>query len=342
MEQTQVRRERVLSGVQPTGQATLGNYLGAFRQWRTQQEHYDAIFLIVDQHAITVEHSPVALREGTLQMAALLFAIGIDPQRSTVVVQSHVAQHAQLAWLMECTATYGELSRMIQFKEKSKGSAMVRASLFTYPALMAADILLYQTDLVPVGEDQIQHIELTRTVATRFNHAYGEVFVIPRAVIPSVAARVMDLSHPEAKMSKSSSDGQGNIYLLDSDDQIRRKIAKAKTDLFNEVRYVEDDPERAGVRNLLEILAALNDREPKEVASEFQRYGDLKEATADAVVAHLGPIRERYHTLLADRTQLEAWLAIGRERANATASVTLSRAYDAIGYLAPKEARYGD
>ncbi|WP_366526694.1 tryptophan--tRNA ligase [Ferrimicrobium sp.] len=332
----------MLSGVQPTGQATLGNFLGAFRQWRAQQEEYESTFLIVDEHALTVEHNPVALREGTLQMAALLFAIGIDPMHSTVVVQSHVAGHAQLAWLMECTATYGELSRMIQFKDKSRGSAMVRAGLFTYPALMAADILLYQTDLVPVGEDQSQHIELTRTVATRFNHAYGQVFTIPRAAIPPLAARVMDLSHPEAKMSKSSADGQGNIYLLDTDDQIRRKIAKAKTDLFNEVLYVEDDPERAGVRNLLEILAALTDREPKDVAADFQRYGDLKEATATAVIEQLSPIRERYRDYVADRTQLSSWLAMGRERASEVASHTLARAYEAVGFLPSKEVKNGD
>ncbi|WP_298335335.1 tryptophan--tRNA ligase [Ferrimicrobium sp.] len=336
------KRERVLSGVQPTGQATLGNFLGAFRQWRIQQEEYDSTFLIVDQHALTVEHDPAALREGTLQMAALLFAVGIDPTRSTVVVQSHVAGHAQLAWLMECTATYGELSRMIQFKDKSRGSAMVRAGLFTYPALMAADILLYQTDLVPVGEDQSQHIELTRTVATRFNHAYGDIFTIPRAVIPPLAARVMDLSHPEAKMSKSSADGQGNIYLLDSDDQIRRKIAKAKTDLFNEVLYVEDDPSRAGVRNLLEILAVLTDREPKDVASNFERYGDLKEATATAVIEQLSPIRDRYWDYMSDRSQLVSWLSIGRERASEVASQTLSRAYEAIGFLPGKEVTHGD
>jgi len=337
-----VGRERVLSGVQPTGQATLGNYLGAFRQWRRQQDQYDTTFLIVDQHALTVEHDPVALREGTLQMTALLFAVGIDPDRSTVVVQSHVPEHAQLAWLMESTATYGELSRMIQFKEKSKSQSMVRASLFTYPALMAADILLYQTDLVPVGEDQTQHVELTRTIATRFNRAYGEVFTIPRAVIPEVAARVMDLSRPEVKMSKSSADGQGNIYLLDSEEQIRRKIMKAKTDLFNEVQYVEDDQERAGVRNLLEILGALTDRAPKDVAADFDRYGDLKAATADAVIDHLVPIRQRYDTLLADRGQLQSWLALGRERARAKAATTVARAYDAIGYLTAKEVGYGD
>ncbi|KJE77873.1 tryptophan--tRNA ligase [Ferrimicrobium acidiphilum] len=334
--------ERVLSGVQPTGQPTLGNYLGAFRQWRTQQQQYESVFLIVDQHALTVEHQPASLREGTLQMAALLFAVGIDPQRSTVVIQSHVPGHSQLAWLMECTATYGELSRMIQFKDKSKGSAMVRAGLFTYPALMAADILLYQTDLVPVGEDQIQHIELARTVATRFNHAYGEVFTLPRSLIPAVAARVMDLGHPEMKMSKSSADGQGNIYLLDSDDQIRRKIAKAKTDLFNEVQYVEDNPERAGVRNLLEILAALTDREPKEVAADFHRYGDLKEATATAVIEQLSPIRERYQYYLADQAQLESWLAVGRERATRLAASTLERAYDAVGFLPIKEVTLAD
>lgn len=334
--------ERVLSGVQPTGQPTLGNYLGAFRQWRNQQQEYESVFLIVDQHALTVEHNPTALREGTLQMAALLFAIGIDPTRSTVVVQSHVPGHSQLAWLMECTATYGELSRMTQFKDKSKGSAMVRAGLFTYPALMAADILLYQTDLVPVGEDQIQHIELARTVATRFNNSYGNVFTLPRAVIPPVAARVMDLSHPEMKMSKSSVDGQGNIYLLDSDDQIRRKIAKAKTDLFNEVQYVEDNPERAGVRNLLEILSALTDREPKEVAADFQRYGDLKEATATAVIEHLSPIRERYQYYLADQVKLESWLLMGRDRATQIASATLQMAYDAVGFLPPKEVDIAD
>lgn len=324
-------RERLLSGVQPSGRATLGNFLGVFQQWRESQAEFDSIFLVVDQHAITVEHDPAELRERVREMTALLLAAGIDPDRATIVRQSQVAAHSQLAWVLECTVTYGELTRMTQFKDKSRRHQTISAGLFTYPALMAADILLYDAEVVPVGEDQVQHLELTRVIAQRFNHRYGETFRLPRAVVPKVAARVMDLAEPTAKMSKSS-DSAGNVYLLDSDADIRRKVMRAKTDSFNEVVYRPDDPDRAGVTNLLEILAGLTGESPEALAMQFTGYGALKEAVADAVTGALTPVRERTQELLAHPTTLDEVLARGRERAETLASAKLEEVYARVGF----------
>jgi tryptophanyl-tRNA synthetase len=326
-----VVRERLLSGVQPSGRATLGNFLGVFQQWRESQAEFDSIFLVVDQHAITVEHDPAELRERVREMTALLLAAGIDPDRATIVRQSQVAAHSQLAWVLECTVTYGELTRMTQFKDKSRRHQTISAGLFTYPALMAADILLYDAEVVPVGEDQVQHLELTRVIAQRFNHRYGETFRLPRAVVPKVAARVMDLAEPTAKMSKSS-DSAGNVYLLDSDADIRRKVMRAKTDSFNEVVYRPDDPDRAGVTNLLEILAGLTGESPEALAMQFTGYGALKEAVADAVTGALAPVRERTQELLAHPTTLDEVLARGRERAETLASAKLEEVYARVGF----------
>jgi tryptophanyl-tRNA synthetase len=326
-----VVRERLLSGVQPSGRATLGNFLGVFQQWRESQAEFDSIFLVVDQHAITVEHDPAELRERVREMTALLLAAGIDPDRATIVRQSQVAAHSQLAWVLECTVTYGELTRMTQFKDKSRRHQTISAGLFTYPALMAADILLYDAEVVPVGEDQVQHLELTRVIAQRFNHRYGETFRLPRAVVPKVAARVMDLAEPTAKMSKSS-DSAGNVYLLDSDADIRRKVMRAKTDSFNEVVYRPDDPDRAGVTNLLEILAGLTGESPEALAMQFTGYGALKEAVADAVTGALAPVRERTQELLAHPTTLDEVLARGHERAETLASAKLEEVYARVGF----------
>lgn len=324
-------RERLLSGVQPSGRATLGNFLGAFQQWRESQAEYASIFLVVDQHAITVEHDPSELRARVHEMTALLLAAGIDPERSIVVRQSQVPAHSQLAWVLECTVTFGELSRMTQFKDKSRRHQTITAGLFTYPALMAADILLYDAEVVPVGEDQVQHLELTRVIAQRFNNRYGETFKLPRAVVPKVAARVMDLAEPTAKMSKSS-DSPSNVYLFDSDEDIRRKVMRAKTDSFGEVVYRPDDPDRAGVTNLLEILAGLTGEVPEALAMRFENYGALKEAVADAITTALAPVRERARELLARPRVLDEVLAAGRDRAVGIARAKLEEVYARVGF----------
>jgi len=326
-----VVRERLLSGVQPSGRATLGNFLGAFRQWRESQTEYESIFLIVDQHAITVEHDPAELGRRVREMAALLVAAGIDPDRSMIVRQSQIPAHSQLAWVLECTVTYGELTRMTQFKDKSRRQHTISAGLFTYPALMAADILLYDAEVVPVGEDQLQHLELTRVIAQRFNHRYGETFTLPRAVVAKVAARVMDLAEPTVKMSKSR-DSAGNVYLFDSDAEIRRKVMRAKTDSFNEVSYRPEDPERAGVTNLLEILAGLTGESPEALALRFEGYGALKEAVADAVTSAIGPVRERLRELLARPEDLDELLTAGAARASRVARAKLEEVYARVGF----------
>ena len=265
---------RVLSGVQPSGDFHLGNYLGALRQWVAHQDDHDAFYCIVDLHALTLEIDPGRLRPRTLDAAVNLLAAGLDPGVCTLFVQSHVPEHPRLAWLLECTATMGELRRMTQFKDKGKGQEAARVGLFTYPVLMAADILRYDAERVPVGDDQRQHLELAREVAVRFNNRYGPVFTVPEAAIPAVGARVMDLQHPERKMSKSLESPLGTIAVLDEPDEIQRKVKKAVTDTDGEVRY---DPEaKPGLSNLLELLAAATDRRPEEVAAGYSRYGDLK------------------------------------------------------------------
>src|SRR5262245_10918817 len=301
---------RILSGITPSGPLTLGNYLGALRRFVELQQSPDAtphggsngFYFVADLHAMTTAHEPRRLHELTLETSALFIAAGLDPERSTVFVQSHVREHVELAYLLECTVYVGELGRMIQFKEEG-GRPKTRASLFTYPCLMAADILLYDTQAVPVGGDQDQHVELARDLAIRFNREYGETFVVPELARAVLAARVADLADPTAKMSKSAPEtAMGVIRMLDAPDVIRRKLSRAVTDSDTEVRY---DPEhKPGVSNLLDILGALEDSDPREVATRFSSYGDLKRACTDAVIAALEPIQIRHRALMADPSEL--------------------------------------
>ncbi len=323
----------MLSGIKPTGRVHLGNYLGALRHWVTEQHEADSFYTVVDLHALTIEHDPAQLRERTLELARILVAVGVDPDVATLFIQSHVAEHAELSWLMEATVTYGELHRMIQFKEKSEGQESVRAALLTYPALMAADILLYDADRVPVGEDQRQHLELSRDLAIRFNHHYGETFVVPEATVPTVGARIMDLQNPTSKMGKSSESGQGTIYLLDDPSEISKKLRRAVTDAEGEVRF--DVAEKPGVSNLLSILGAATGRTPQEAAAGYTQYGPLKADTAEAVVELLRPVQERYRELASDPGATDAILRKGAQKAEQVASATLSRAQRAIGLLPP-------
>jgi tryptophanyl-tRNA synthetase len=323
--------DRVLSGIQPTGVMQLGNYLGAVRFWVADQHRADAFFCVVDLHALTAEHDPAFLREATMRKAQELLACGLDPEICTLFVQSHVAAHSQLAWLMECTASFGELRRMTQFKDKSDGQEGVRAGLFTYPCLMAADILLYDTDRVPVGDDQRQHLELTRTLALRWNQRYGETFKVPAAAIPKVGARVMDLQEPTAKMSKSRGTPQGRIDVFEAPATIARKIKRAVTDADGEVRY--DPAAKPGVSNLLELLAVTTERTPQEVARGYTQYGPLKADTADAVIEFLRPVQERYRELETHPEHVREVLAKGAVKAGSVADQVLGRAQRAIGLL---------
>ena len=327
---------RVLSCIQPTGVVHLGNYLGALRNWVIGQHECDAFHGIVDLHALTVTDRPGVLGTSTLELAATLFAVGLDPEVATVFVQSHVPEHAQLGWVMECTVSYGELSRMTQFKDKSakREADFVSAGLFTYPALQAADILLYDADEVPVGEDQRQHIEITRDIAMRFNGRFGDTFVVPKIVTPRAGAKVTDLQEPTAKMSKSSNTDAGIVYLLDEPAAILKKFKRAVTDSDGEVRF--DRAEKPGVSNLIEILAACTSRTPQQVAGEYTQYGPLKADAGEAVVEILAPIQHRYHELMGDKAELSRLLRMGAEKARAVASATLERTYTNIGMLSPE------
>ncbi len=329
---------RVLSGIQPTGESMqLGNYLGAVRNWVQMQDGFDAYYCVVDLHAITLDPpEPAALRQRTRIVAAQLLAAGLDPDRCALFVQSHVPEHPRLSWVLECLTGFGEASRMTQFKDKSSRAGADRqgVGLFTYPILQAADILLYQADQVPIGEDQRQHLELTRTLAQRFNARYGQTFVVPEAHIPKAAAKILDLQDPTAKMSKSRPEA-GTIYLSDEAATITKKIKRAVTDLDNEIRY---DPEtKPGVSNLLGILAAFTDRTAEQVALEFsgQGYGHLKTAVAEAVIAFAQPFAARSSELLDDPAELDRILARGAEQARALASVTVADAYAKVGFLPP-------
>ncbi|MFJ5137964.1 tryptophan--tRNA ligase [Streptomyces sp. NPDC088707] len=327
---------RIFSGVKPTGHLTLGNYLGAVRQWVEVDQHKaEALFSVVDLHALTVEHDPARVRRLSRQAATLLLAAGLDPRRCTLFVQSHVDEHARLSYLLECTATDGELRRMIQYKEKSVRARAagegVRLSLLTYPVLMAADILVYGADEVPAGEDQTQHVELTRDLAVRFNQRYGHTFTVPRATRPEVAARVMDLQDPTSKMGKSHANGAGIVYLLDDAETVRRKIMRAVTDSGRDVEY--DREGRPGVANLLDLLAAATGGNPEALAGVYETYGSLKKDTADAVVELLRPLRERHAGLAADPGQVDQVLRDGALRARETARPVVDRAYRAIGLL---------
>jgi tryptophanyl-tRNA synthetase len=322
---------RVFSGIQPTGEVHLGNLLGAIRNWVTDQHEADSVYCVVDLHAITQPHDPAELRASTLRSTQMLMSIGLDPDVCTLFVQSHVHEHTGLSWLLECTASYGELQRMTQFKDKSKKAEFVSAGLLTYPALMAADILLYDTDRVPVGDDQRQHLELTRDVAVRFNQRYGQTFVVPEAAIPRAGARVMDLQTPTNKMSKSALSPQGTINLLDDLKAVEKKIMRAVTDTDTDVRY--DIAAKPGVSNLLSILGACTGRTPEESAVGYAQYGALKKDTAAAVVETLRPIQARFAELSDDPGETARLLAIGAAKAREVAAPVLARALDHMGFL---------
>lgn len=324
---------RVLSCIQPTGDVHLGNYLGALRNWVSGQHEADVFHGIVDLHALTVTDTPGTLGDATVRMAAMLFAVGLDPEVATVFVQSHVPEHTQLGWVMECTVSFGELSRMTQFKDKSakREGDFISAGLFTYPALQAADIVLYDAEEVPVGEDQRQHIEITRDIAIRFNSRFGDTFVVPKAVTPKAGARVMDLQDPTSKMSKSAGSDTGLVYLLEEPAAIMKKFKRAVTDSETEVRY--DRTEKPGVSNLLDILAACSGEPAEALAGRYTQYGPLKSDAGEAVVEMLRPIQARYQELMTDRAELARLLHVGAERAGAVARATLARAYEHIGLL---------
>jgi tryptophanyl-tRNA synthetase len=326
---------RVFSGIQPTGAKHIGNYIGGMRQYVRTQDEGDAFFCIVDLHAITVDHDPVALHDQTLDLAALLYAVGLDPERCTLFCQSHVTAHAEAAWLLSSVTSYGQLGRMTQFKDKGEGREFVSAGLFTYPVLMAGDILLYQTDVVPVGDDQRQHIELARDVAERFNARYGETFKVPNGVFPQVGARIMDLQEPTKKMSTTGGTTQGTVLVLDPPDAIRRKLKTAVTDSGREVRYLPD--EKPGVSNLIEILSVATGRTIPEVEAGYdgRGYGDLKGDVAEAVVELFAPVQARYAELRADEGELRRLLRVGAEKARATAAPTLAAMYERMGFVSP-------
>jgi tryptophanyl-tRNA synthetase len=333
---TAMVRQRVLSGIQPTADSFhLGNYLGAVRNWVAMQDTHDAFYCVVDLHAITAGHDPAQLRARTRASAAQLFAAGLDPERCTLFVQSHVPEHPQLTWVLGCLTGFGEASRMTQFKDKSARQGTDRASvgLFTYPVLQAADILLYQADAVPVGEDQRQHLELTRKLAQRFNHTFGETFTVPEPFIPPATAKIADLQDPTAKMSKSASSPNGIIELLDDPARSAKKIRSAVTDPGREISYAPR--EKPGISNLLTIYAALSGRSVAELTAAYtgKGYGELKQDLAEVVTESVRPIQERTRAYLDDPAQLDKLLAVGAEKAGAVASGTLRTAYDRVGFL---------
>jgi tryptophanyl-tRNA synthetase len=324
---------RVLSCIQPTGSVHLGNYLGALVNWVSGQHDGDVFHGIVDLHALTVTDTPDVLGQQTIELAAMLFAVGLDPEVATVFVQSHIHEHTELAWIMECTVSFGELSRMTQFKDKAakRESDFVSAGLFTYPALQAADILLYDAEEVPVGDDQRQHIEITRDIAIRFNHRFGDTLVLPKAVHPKAGARVMDLQDPTSKMSKSAAADNGLIYMLDDNATIEKKFKRAVTDSDGVVAY--DRENKAGISNLLDILSAATGTPIPQLVEQYSQYGPLKKDTGDAVIAVIDPIRSRYNELMNDKGQLAQLLKIGNQRAREVAARTLDRTHKAIGLL---------
>ncbi|HEY3735408.1 MAG TPA: tryptophan--tRNA ligase [Streptosporangiaceae bacterium] len=343
-ESPQSSRPRVLSGIQPTADSFhLGNYLGAVRQWVAMQDSRDAFYCVVDLHAITVPHDPALLRRRTRIAAAQLFAAGLDPDRCTVFVQSHVAEHTELAWVLGCITGFGEASRMIQFKDKSAKGGVEQASvgLFTYPVLQAADILLYQADQVPVGEDQRQHLELTRDLAQRFNHRFGQVFTVPGPYILADVAKINDLQDPSAKMSKSSSSPQGIVDVLDEPGAIRKKIARAVTDADGEIRA--DEAAKPGITNLLRIHSALSGVSVPDLVTGHAGagYGTFKKELAELVVGALAPIRERTEKMLADEAELDRLLARGAARASRVAGQTMDLVRDRIGLLPGGSGRAG-
>lgn len=322
---------RVFSGIQPTGDLHLGNLLGAVRNWVEDQHRADSFYCIVDLHALTVPKTPGEVGARTLELAQVLVACGLDPDACTLFVQSHVDEHSELAWLLQCVTSMGELRRMTQFKDKSEGKDFISAGLFTYPALQAADIVLYDTDRVPVGEDQRQHIELTRDVAERFNHRYGQTFVLPVATVPAAGARVMDLQEPTNKMSKSADSDAGTVLLTEDLAAVAKKFKRAVTDSDNEVRF--DPVAKPGVSNLLSILGACTGRDPESLAADYSQYGPLKADTAEAVVEVLRPIQTRVAELREDPSATTSLLATGADKARTVAAGVVERARTNIGLL---------
>ena len=329
-------KNTVFSGVQPSGDPQLGNYLGAFKGWVERQEEKDNYFCVVDLHALTVTPDPIELRKQTRELAAILFACGIDPDKSTLFVQSHVSSHAESCWLLNCVTPIGWLERMTQFKDKSKGQERVSTGLLDYPVLMAGDILLYDAQEVPVGEDQKQHVELARDIAERFNRIYGETFVIPEPVIPEIGGRVMGLNDPNVKMSKSYSHIRGHaIRMLDDPKEIERSFMRAVTDSSNEIRF-SDDPDKAGVNNLLGIYKVITGKPEESVERDFydaRGYGDLKKAVAEVVIEELSPIREKYHQLINDVEELDRLLSIGAEQAREISDQKLRLMKEKMGLI---------
>jgi tryptophanyl-tRNA synthetase len=328
---------RVFSGIQPTGSKHFGNYSGGFRQYAATQElalreDGAAFFCIVDLHSITVDYDPADLRERTLDLAAMLFATGLDPDRSTVFVQSQVQAHAEAAWLLGSVVSFGELRRMTQFKEKSEQQEFVSAGLFTYPVLMAGDILLYQTDVVPIGDDQRQHLELTRDIAERFNSRYGQTFKLPQGRYPDVGARIMDLQEPERKMSTTLGTPQGTLDLLDTPEVLAKKVRSAVTDSGKEVRR---GPDKAGIENLIDIMSVATGEEPEAIEARYDGagYGQFKSDVADAVVAVVTPIQERYRELRSDDAELKRLLGVGADKAGEASAPTLAAMYERMGFV---------
>lgn len=331
---------RVFSGIQPTGAKHIGNYLGALRPWVDGQYKADCIYSIVDLHALTIPKDPAEVRIATIDTAALILAVGVDPEVAVLFAQSHVPEHAQLSWLLECTASFGELGRMTAWKDKTAkgGESSARSGLFTYPVLQAADILLYDTDEVPVGDDQRQHVELSRDIAQRFNHRYGDTFVVPEARVPPprLGARIMDLQEPTNKMSTSAASDAGVIRLTDDPKTIERKLKRAVTDTETGTGSVRHAPDtKPGVATLIELLGTSTGRSVREIEDSYTRYGDLKKDTAAAVVEMLSPIQARYRGYLDDPGQISLILAAGADKARETASVTYARAADAMGLVPP-------
>ena len=327
------KKKRAFSGIQPTGCLTLGNYVGAVKSWLNMQEEFDCIFSVVDMHSITVRQDPAALRKRCMEFFCEYIACGLDPEKSILFFQSHVSQHAELAWILNCFTYMGELSRMTQFKEKSARHAdNINAGLFTYPVLMAADILLYGAEIVPVGHDQKQHVELTRDIAERFNGVYGDVFVVPEPYIPPVGARIKSLQEPEKKMSKSDPNPNGYIWVLDEPDVIMKKIKRAVTDSDGEIAYREG---KDGINNLLAIYGAMTDKTPQDAAKEFEGlgYGVFKERVGEAVAETLAPIRDKYNDLLKNKDYVESVYKNGAQKASAIAYKTLRKVHKKLGFI---------
>jgi tryptophanyl-tRNA synthetase len=325
---------KIFSGIQPTGDKHLGNLIGGFRQYAATQEQGEAYFCIVDLHSITVEHDPADLRRRSLDLGAMLFATGLDPDRSTVFCQSHVTAHAEAAWLLSAVTSYGQLGRMTQFKDKGDRQEFVSAGLFTYPVLMAGDILLYQTDIVPIGDDQRQHLELARDIAERFNARFGDTFVVPRGVYPEVGARIMDLQEPTRKMSTTGGTEQGTVLMLDPPDVIRRKFKTAVTDSGREILRAED---KAGITNLIDVMAVATGETPEAIERRFEGsgYGDFKAAVGEAVVELLAPVQQRFGELRADEAELLRLLSVGAEKAHVASAPTLEAMYERMGFVRP-------